>query len=137
MVLVFIHEARPELLFCNSKTERAEGRFSFRKTIAILAVAAVLTGGLISLAASSYPDGLEWSIERLTGSTELEASGELYQTADSVQETTALLPDYAFKDSDSAFGTTVSGIVGVLVVIGICTGVCCLIKFIRKKKRHE
>ena len=133
-VLVFVYEARPGLLFCSSETERAEGRFSFKNTIAILAAAAALIGGLLSLAASSLPDGLEWSIERLTGSTELEASGGIHEAAGSVQEFTSLLPDYAFKGSESALGTAFSGIVGGLVVVVVCVGACCLFKFFRKKK---
>ena len=42
-----------------------------------------------------------------------------------IQEATSFLPDYAFKDSDSALGTTVSGIVGsgivALAAFGIAT----------------
>ena len=133
-VLTFVYEARPELLFCSSMSEHKEGRFSFRKTLGILAFAAVLIGGLLSLAASSHPDGLEWSIERLTGSTELSKAGEIYQTTDSIQEFTSLLPDYAFKGYESAFGTTFSGIVGCLVVVVVCVGACYLFKFFRKKK---
>lgn len=135
-VLVFVYEARPELLFGHSETERREGRFSFKETMVILAVSAALIGGLLSLAASSYPDGLEWSIERLTGSTELGAAttGQIYQTADSVQEFTSLLPDYAFKGSESGWGTAFSGIVGGLVVIFVCIGACYLFKFFRKNK---
>ena len=133
-VLVFVYEARPELLFGVSQAEQKEGRFSFKKTLAILAVAAALIGGLLSLAASSFPDGLEWSIERITGSTELTAEGGVYQAAGSVQEFTSLLPDYAFKGSESALGTTFSGIVGCLVVVALCVGACYLFKFFRKKK---
>lgn len=133
-VLTFVYETRPELLFCSSEAERAEGRLSFKNFIAIFAVAAALIGGLLSLVASSYPDGLEWSIQRLTGFTELEASGRIYQTTDSVQKFTALLPDYSFKGSESASGTVFSGIIGGLVVIAVCVGACYLFKFFRKKK---
>lgn len=77
-------------------------RFSYKKTLGILAALALLIGGALSLAASAYPDGLEWSIERVTGSTELEAAGTgAYETAEKVQTATALLPDYAFKDSET------------------------------------
>ena len=134
-VLTFVHEARPELLFGSLETKQTEGRYSFRKTLGILAVAAALLGGLLSLVASSYPDGLEWSIERLTGSTELHAAGEIYQTAGSVQEFTSLLPDYALKGSESSLGTMLSGIVGGLVVTLVCVGACYLFKFFRKKKK--
>ena len=136
-VLVFVHEARPELLFANSEAERTEGRFSFKKTLTILAVAAVLIGGLLSLVASSNPDGLEWSIEKLTGSTELEAAGGLHQAASTIQDFTSLLPDYGFKNSETALGTTVSGIVGVLIVVGVCIGVCFLFRFFKRKKAEK
>ena len=56
-VLLFVYEARPEMLSCSE--ERAKSRFSFKKTIAILGIAALEIGGAVSLAASSNPDGLE------------------------------------------------------------------------------
>lgn len=133
-VLVFVYEARPELLYCSETVEKKESRFSFKKTIAVLGILAILIGGGLSLAASSYPDGLEWSIEKITGSTDVEASGGAYEAAESIQTATALLPDYAFKNSDSAAGTTFSGIVGGIVVLGVCVGACYVFKFFRKKK---
>lgn len=136
-VLVFVYEARPELLYCSTSDRQKEGRFTFKKTLVILAAAAVLIGGGLSLAASSYPDGLEWSIEKLTGSTEVESAGGIYDTAGTIQETTALLPDYAFPDSESSLGTSFSGIIGGLVVVGICVGACYAFRFFRKRQCHE
>lgn len=132
-VLVFVYEARPELLYANAQESGQKARFSFKKTIAILAVAAALIGGALSLAASAYPDGLEWSIERLTGATEIEAAGSAYETAEAIQETTSLLPDYAFRNSDSLLGTTFSGIAGAAVVAGVCVAACFAFKFFKKK----
>ena len=132
-VLVFVYQARPEILYSSKKEENDGGMFSFKKTLVILAVTAVLIGGGLSLFASSNPDGLEWSIERITGSTDLEADGSIYETAENVQEVTALLPDYAFRDSDSAVGTSFSGVVGSLIVVGVCIGACYVFKFFRKK----
>ena len=133
-VLVFVYEARPELLYCSDSGAAEEGRFSFKKTLTILSAAAVLIAGGLSLFASSNPDGLEWSIQKITGSTELEASGGIYRAAESIQEATALLPDYAFKGSESALGTTFSGLVGGLIVVVLCAGVCYAFKFFRKKR---
>lgn len=133
-VLVFVHEARPELLDGSTEAEKKEGRFTFKNTLVVLAVVTVLIGGGLSLVASSNPDGLEWSIEKITGSTEVESDGEIYETVGSVQETTALLPDYAFKGSESSFGTTFSGVVGSVIVVGVCVGACYAFKFFRKKK---
>lgn len=134
-VLVFVYEARPELLFCSTDAEKKEGRFSFRHTMAILAVSAMLIGGLLSLAASSNPDGLEWSIEKVAGSTELEADGGIYETADSIQETTSLLADYTWKGSETAAGTAFSGIAGGVVVIAVCVGACYIFRFFRKDRK--
>ena len=133
-VLVFVHEARPELLYGSTEAEKKEGRFTFKKTLVVLAVVTVLIGGGLSLVASSNPDGLEWSIEKITGSTEVESDGGIYETAGAVQETTALLPDYAFKGSESSFGTTFSGVLGSVIVVGVCVGACYAFKFFRKKK---
>ena len=134
-VLVFVYEVRPELLYGYEKPMvETEQKFSFKKTIAVLAVLAVLIGGGLSLFASSHPDGLEWSIERLTGSTELEAEGSVYDKASEVQETTALLPDYGFKNSDTALGTSFSGVVGGLVVVVVCVGACYAFKFFRRQE---
>lgn len=133
-VLIFVYEARPELL---QESAVQKSRMSFRKTVITLFAAAVLIGGGVSLFASSNPDGLEWSMEKITGSTELEADGEVYDKAADIQQTTALLPDYTFKDSESTLGTVVSGTVGVVVVIAVCVSVCYIFKFFRKKRYHE
>lgn len=133
-VLVFVYQARPELLKDSAKTG-AKNRFSYKKTLGILGVLALLIGGALSLTASAYPDGLEWSIERVTGSAELEAAGtKAYETAEKVQTATALLPDYAFQGSENIFGTTFSGIVGALAVLAVCVGACYAFRFFKKKK---
>ncbi|MDE7067870.1 MAG: PDGLE domain-containing protein, partial [Schaedlerella arabinosiphila] len=103
----------------------------------VLAAAAVLTGGLLSLAASSNPYGLEWSIEKVAGGAELEADGGIYEAAGSIQETTSLLPDYGLKGSESALGTSVSGIAGAAAVVALCAGLCHIFKLFRKCSEQE
>lgn len=133
-VLVFVHEARPELLWgVGGKEMSSEPKFSFRNTIITLAVVATLAGGVVSLYASAFPDGLEWSMEKVAGTAELEASGAAYEAAAGIQEATSLLPDYAFKGSESAVGTSFSGIVGALVVVLITVGACYAFKFFRNR----
>lgn len=136
-VLCFVYEARPELLWGVSGTERKEGRFTLKKTVIILAVMTVFVGGGLSLAASSFPDGLEWSIEKVTGETELEAGTGAYDTAAAIQEKTSILPDYAFKNSDAAAGTSFSGVAGALAVAAVCVGGCYLFKFFKKGMHNE
>lgn len=133
-VLLFVYETRPELL---EDSDVQKNRMSFQKIIIVLFTAAILIGGGVSLFASSHPDGLEWAMEKINGSTELEADGEFYDKAADIQETTALLPDYGFKDSEGTLGTIVSGTVGVVVVIAFCVGGCYIFKCFRKKRYHE
>ncbi len=132
-VLEFVYEARPELLYGNDGTSK-QGKFSFKTTLAAIAGFAAAVGGVLSLFASSNPDGLEWAIERLTGSTELEAASGIYDAAGSIQEATALLPDYALKGSESAIGTTISGLVGAAMVLVLCIVAARLFKLFRSKK---
>ena len=132
-VLVFVNEARPELLWGVGEDKAAEGKLGFKPTIAVLAVAAAICGGIVSLFASAFPDGLEWSMEKVAGTAELEAAGGAYDAAAGIQEATSLLPDYAFKGSESALGTSFSGIVGALVVVLITVGACYAFRFFRKK----
>lgn len=136
-VLIFVHEARPELLWgvgTADAAEKKEGKLSFRNTIVVIAVLAALAGGVVSLFASAFPDGLEWSMEQVAGTAELEAEGGAYATAEGIQEATSLLPDYAFKNSESAVGTSFSGIVGALVVVAILVGACYAFRFFKSKK---
>lgn len=136
-VLVFIYEVRPELLWGyvpELLPGKKESRMSYKGTIAVFAVSAVVIGGLLSLAASSDPDGLEWSMEQTVGTAELEADGTAYDVAGQIQETTAILPDYAWKNSDSASGTVVSGVLGGVIVIAVCAAGCYILRLFKGRK---
>lgn len=141
-VLLFVYEARPELLM-EAGASGQDGRCSLRATLVILAATAVVVGGGLSLAASANPDGLEWS---LFGNTETGGnmgldeddygvSSAAADTAGSIQEKTAFLPDYAFTQSDSAVGTSVSGIVGSALVAALAAGICLVGGFFRRRSR--
>lgn len=125
-VLVFVFQARPELLQEGSGGREAGRHMKATTVLGILAAVALVTGGLLSHLASSSPDGLEWSVGKVTGSTELVRDSEAGAWAAGVQEQTALLPDYAFKDSEK--GTSFSGITGALVVLTICLGLGLLLR---------
>lgn len=135
-VLTFLYEVRPELLWGIKTGENAPARFSLPKTLGILAVSAAAIGGILSLFASALPDGLEWALERVAGTAELEAAGGTYQAAQNVQRATSFLPDYALPGSDSLSGTTISGLVGCLITAAICIGAAMLLRFFRNKKSH-
>ena len=142
-VLVFVFESRPELLREVDASE-GQGKRSLKATIAILAVVALIVGGGLSLLASGNPDGLEWALfgnaeEGYAENMGLDEedfglSSAAADTAGSIQESTSFLPDYAFPGSDSAAGTTVSGIVGSAMVAGAALLICLAGGFFRKKK---
>ena len=127
-VLLFVYQTRPELLQCASASG-AKNRCSRRAALAILAAAALVIGGGLSLLASSNPDGLEWSLfgnEEAGYSANMGLDEEAYgaesaaaEKAAAVQEKTSLLPDYNFAGSDSAAGTSVSGLVGCALVAAL------------------
>ena len=119
-VLCFIYDARPELLWGIGQTEKSEGRLTAGRTLGLLAILTALVAGILSLFASAMPDGLEWAMERTAGTSELVGSGAVYEKAEGIQNALSFLPDYAFKGSESAAGTTVSGLVGALIVGIIC-----------------
>jgi cobalt/nickel transport system permease protein len=132
-VLIFISETRGELIHETVK----RNRFSLKKVVVILAIITVFIGGGLSLAASSNPDGLEWSIGKVSESGEVESEGKAYTTSEKITNKTAVLPDYALKNSDSAAGTSLSGIIGAAVVGAVCViaGIC--FKIFRKRSRTQ
>ena len=64
-------------------------------------------------------------------------SSKAADTAGMIQKKTAFLPDYAFTGSDSAAGTTVSGLVGSAIVAVAAVLICMLGGFFRTKKNKQ
>lgn len=145
-VLLFVFESRPELLRDVDTGDGAlPGKRSLKATIAILAAVVLLVGGGLSLLASSNPDGLEWALfgnaeEGYAENMGLDEedyglSSSAAETAGAIQEKTALLPDYAFPESESPAGTSFSGVVGSAAVAGVALLICLAGGFFRKKKQ--
>lgn len=133
-VLSFIFNMRPELL--QVPTEEGKTSRLTRKQITVTLLAlAVLIGGGLSLFASSFPDGLEWSIAGVTGSTELSANSPIHHAVEGFQKVTSFMPDYAFK-SDSGSGTSLAGIVGggLTLMLAAASG---FIIYLFKRRRVE
>ncbi len=131
-VVSFVWKAQPDIL-TQAAASSATGQGSFRKVLIVLGVVTVVTGGGLSLFASSNPDGLEWSIAQITGSEEVEEMvGGIHETAKEMQEKIAVLPDYGFKTSGEGesgnVGTTVSGIVGGVLTLLIAVSIGWLLR---------
>ncbi len=133
-VVLFIATARPDIL--QAPTRLQTGEKSLRRIGISLLLVTLLTGGFISWYASELPDGLEWSLAQVTGSKELETiPGSPYKIAEELQQKTALLPDYALPGDaeDGRAGTTLSGLIGSLLVLLLAAGGAALLRRNSKK----
>lgn len=143
-VLVFVYEARPELIRENAAETDRKG-MTFGAALGVLLVVAVVVGGGMSRLASTHPDGLEWSLfgnEDAGYAANMALDEDNYgiasqagETAASIQEKTAVLPDYAFtSDPEDPLGTSASGLVGIAIVGAVVMGIGGLGKVFRRKR---
>jgi cobalt/nickel transport system permease protein len=103
-VVSFVYKARPEILQCALQATPIGGT-SIRTVAVSLLAAATLTGGVLSWFASDHPDGLEWSIQKLTGKTEVDGTKSgLHGVLGTLQEKTSVFPDYSFKKPEVVTG---------------------------------
>ncbi len=131
-ILHFLWQARPELLQGSDSTGKTKGG-SIKSILVALLLISLITGGVLSQFASSDPDGLEWSILGVTGEESLETESAIHKTAESLQEKTAFMPDYSFKNSESLLGTSLSGIIGCLTTLLLLSAMM----IVSKKRRQQ
>lgn len=119
-VLTFVQKYRPDMLEPASPTQ-VRVKKGIKGPVIAFATAAVVVGGLISLLASDKPDGLEWSIGKVAGTTELAQQhvSAISEGAGAVQQTTSIMPDY-----NSGFAGIAGAAMVVVLVWGI-TAICC------------
>ncbi|MEG0592214.1 MAG: energy-coupling factor ABC transporter permease [Coprobacillus sp.] len=121
-VVLYVLKDKREIIE-NTIHDHSFSKLDLKKTFTVFAILSVLIGGGLSLYASSSPDGLEWSIEGVTGTADIESSGSTKELFAKVQEMTSVLPDYNFSGSEGKFGTSFAGIVGgaaTLIFVGGC-----------------
>ncbi len=93
-IVFFLYTARPEL-FPSSSCDHTHRKPSSLKVLKTFALAALLTGGILSWFASSNPDGLEWSIHKASGREQIEnRQTPLHDSMAAFQEHSAILPEY-------------------------------------------
>jgi cobalt/nickel transport system permease protein len=139
-VLCFVQQARPELLEATMHNKQVAAAVPMKKVLITFGVLAVVAAGLLSWFASTHPDGLEWSIKSITGSTELQRP----ELGAAIVDKTAIFPDYAFKTDDGAqispadarAGTTLSGLVGGILTLILAGAVGTLIYTTRRLQAH-
>lgn len=135
-VLCFIYETRGEILW-NSSNLSSKNKISFSMLFGVLSILTLAIAALLSLIASDSPDGLEWSLEKVTGTTELESQGKIYENLSKLQEFISLLPDYTFKDSQNPLGTSFSGIIGSFIVLCLCVLACYFFRIFKAKQSSK
>lgn len=120
-VLAFVARTRPDLLVSE---DRRPSKKSLKRAVLWFAVATVVVAGGIVWFASSNPDGLEWSIERVAGVSDLEQEHPTIVStiAGKISNTTSIMPDYE---------NPLSGIAGAIIVLAI---IWCLSSFLIRKK---
>ena len=136
-VVSFVFKARPEILQ-GALEARPIGNHPGRNILVAFLTVAIVTGGVVSWFASKNPDGLEWAIAKVTGKKELKGPEKgLHAALGAIQGVTAFLPDYTFKkaadptnagknlegekkkDEGSNLGTSIAGIVGVMMTLSL------------------
>lgn len=135
-VVSYVRSTRPEMLESSSASKALAAGVSIKRTAVSFLIIAAATGGLLSWFASSMPDGLEWSVAKLYGKSELPSRGMgIVSALKRFQDKTAVLPAYNYKAADKTLsgesdvrnnawpkmdsGTSVSGILGSLIVLVI------------------
>ncbi|MFH0878272.1 MAG: energy-coupling factor ABC transporter permease [Lentisphaerota bacterium] len=141
----FVHKLIPD----SGEAIAAEPSHFRAPALVALAGCVLFVGMILAWFASSQPDGLEWSISRVSGQEELSAPGQgVAQQLQSIQEKTAFLPDYAFPKSGNEAGegreawpainpgTSIAGLLGALLTAGmiLLTGV--VLHTWRKRHAH-
>jgi cobalt/nickel transport system permease protein len=134
-VLWYVHSARAELLETSIDNTKLPKTVPVKKVLITFLVLTVIVGGGLSLFASAYPDGLEWSMEGVAGTAELEREGPVYSAVNNVVENTAFMPDYGFRGDEegSAAGTALAGILGSLITVALAGGIGLIIRAVRKR----
>jgi cobalt/nickel transport system permease protein len=138
-ILCYVHRVRPELLDCAAKNTPIPVGIPTKKLLITFGILALIIGGGLSLFASAYPDGLEWSIQGITGAPDLEREGLVYERAGAVVENTAFMPDYGFAnpEEESPLGTAAAGIAGSVITVIVAGGLGFIIRLVRRKSASK
>ncbi len=144
-IVIYVRTLRPDIVDDLKGIKTLPTGISLKKMLIVMAVLAVITGSAFSWFASTYPDGLEWSIEMIYGKPEIpEKESPIKESLSKIQEKTAVLPDYSFpsKGEEEAKpswpavdpGTSFSGFIGGIMVLILIVIFGIGIKYMRKHR---
>jgi cobalt/nickel transport system permease protein len=161
-VVNFVHRIRPQVVRDSLGIGQAfeQDNPSYKPLFGIVLISTLLIGGVFAWFASSLPDGLEWSLQKILG------QGEITETAGEggggrlarIQEKTAPLPGYDIAartpetkgveeppgdgETPDAWphvsgGKSLSGIVGSLAVLAcVCLSALVLVRLRRRQTQN-
>jgi len=147
-IINYVRKTRPEIIETSFFSRPLDAGISIKNVLITFLIIAVVTGGALSWFASTHPDGLEWSIEKVTGRGELAGDTQgIAPLIKRLQEKTAFFPDYNFKPSAKEeakaneapawpgidTGTSVAGIVGGTIVLMFIVFIGFGIRFLKKR----
>lgn len=122
--IYFINKYNPEIIIHYTKNHDAIHKYSnINKTILIIILLSFIFGLSFKWLASTNPDGLEWSISKVTDNIEVNNFSEVVKSVQNIQETTAIIPEY---------NNSLAGIIGGIIVVVVIWGAGALLKY-RKK----
>jgi cobalt/nickel transport system permease protein len=147
-IILYVRTLRPDIVDDTEGVKSLSSGVSLKKVLITMGMLALITGGAFSWFASNHPDGLEWSIEKIYGKPEIpEKLNPVSENLAKLQEKTAILPDYSLPSKDVGKagetapswpavepGTSISGIIGGLMVLGLVVVFGFGIKAMRKMR---
>jgi cobalt/nickel transport system permease protein len=148
-VISFVWKMQPEILEKQVEYKTKSWGF-YKKVLLPLGVCIIIIGGLVSWFASSNPDGLEWSMKKVHGSTELKTSSFIHDKLSKIQEKTMIFPEYGFEKVEEETpkdegdfdkwpamnaGTSISGLVGGAIVLVMIVLIGLGISIVKKRRK--
>ncbi len=118
LVILLVRRRDPEL-FLHDQIKPSRHR-----TIEAFAIAALIIAASFTLVASSAPDGLEWSLEKVLRGELPTPTSEMHSSAEMILQKTAIMPDY---------NTFLAGVIGCAILILAAW----LISLLSKRVRDE
>jgi cobalt/nickel transport system permease protein len=147
-IVIYVRTLRPDIVDDLESVKALSSNISLKKVLMVMAVLAIITGGALSWFASTYPDGLEWTIEKIYGKPEIPGKeNPIKESLSKLQEKTAVFPDYSLpskgkQESKPAWpavdsGTSLSGIIGAIMVLGLIILFGIGIKIMRRRRENR
>jgi len=132
-IILYVRTLRPDIVDDIEGVKSLASGVSLKKVLITMGILALITGGVFSWFASNHPDGLEWSIEKIYGKPEIpEKLNPVSENLAKLRGKTAILPDYSLPSKDGGKaeeiapswpavepGTSISGIIGGIMVLGL------------------